>query len=962
VTQEEHLTRPVSAVLEADLRAQTRRHGVVVWLDLDGHYTGFVDRLIEERRPGALPYAVHAYRGSFLELLLALEHVASGSERPQLLLHLPGFTEASVRGTPLLELYEAGSRYRKALPTLVTDAAAGRITPEQISVFSDQPDLTLNAADAWLSGLLRSDVDSFGEQVRGMTPGAVLDDLLANGFIASRLRSPSNADAIWQALSTSTGLPTAWRDTAMPPGTPAPQDAAFALASWALAVEYARDLQRAPIHRTLTLARELPNSVAAACHELAAHLRERHPETYQRIADETEALLSDEVAAATASDLGKVITFRFEEDLALHAALDALTRPAYHDANAWAEQRIAAGDASVWLRDDPHRRSAWQLVHAATRLHLAIAAAGERLAPQPSLEAALEAYVQRGAPVDQAQRHLEQHRSALLYPLLPSFETLRARLDDARTAWHAWAERWARDFDDLCRQHGFLPSAPHQQRTLFDDVVVPATRERGTTALFLIDALRYEMADELHHQLAPTPATTIHLRARLAELPSVTEIGMNALAPVARNGRLHPALTPEGDRLLGFNSGEFRVFDPETRKRAMHERVGGATCPWLSLTDVTARDASSLKRTAAQARLLIVHDREIDTIGERGAGARVFDSVLRNIRAAWRLLREAGVQRFIITSDHGFLPLHDPLTTRHAYGRRADPQPRYTLTSTPADSSDTIRVPLADLGYDHTNAHAIFPTGIGVFDTGRPTSNFVHGGNSLQERVIPVLTLTHRSTVGGSGISYDVSATAREGVAGLHCIEITIRPTGHQGALDFAGERSIELALRAPEHDDVHVELIQARGPARTQHGVIEATVGTAFEIFFRLTGPTDARALVEVYHPSAVASVNPALPDARFTVTAQRTAPTPEQAPTAPEPEPGDWLDSIHDAGARQVFEHLARHGVITEQEAASMLGGPRGLRRFANHFDQHAAKAPFTVRIDIIGGVKRYVREGTA
>ena len=42
-------------------------------------------------------------------------------------------------------------------------------------------------------------------------------------------------------------------------------------------------------------------------------------------------------------------------------------------------------------------------------------------------------------------------------------------------------------------------------------------------------------------------------------------------------------------------------------------------------------------------------------------------------------------------------------------------------------------------------------------------------------------------------------------------------------------------------------------------------------------------------------------------------------------------------------------------------MLGGPRELRRFANRFEEYAAKAPFGVRIDVIGGVKRYVREGT-
>jgi hypothetical protein len=38
---------PVSTALEADLRTWARRHGIVVWLDVDGHYSSFVDKLTE---------------------------------------------------------------------------------------------------------------------------------------------------------------------------------------------------------------------------------------------------------------------------------------------------------------------------------------------------------------------------------------------------------------------------------------------------------------------------------------------------------------------------------------------------------------------------------------------------------------------------------------------------------------------------------------------------------------------------------------------------------------------------------------------------------------------------------------------------------------------------------------------------------------------------------------------------
>ncbi|NOY28543.1 MAG: hypothetical protein GXP62_22020 [Oligoflexia bacterium] len=50
-----------------------------------------------------------------------------------------------------------------------------------------------------------------------------------------------------------------------------------------------------------------------------------------------------------------------------------------------------------------------------------------------------------------------------------------------------------------------------------------------------------------------------------------------------------------------------------------------------------------------------------------------------------------------------------------------------------------------------------------------------------------------------------------------------------------------------------------------------------------------------------------------------------------------------------------------MTESEAAGMLGGARQVRKFARHFEEYAAKAPFAIRIDVVAGLKRYVREGS-
>jgi hypothetical protein len=438
---------------------------------------------------------------------------------------------------------------------------------------------------------------------------------------------------------------------------------------------------------------------------------------------------------------------------------------------------------------------------------------------------------------------------------------------------------------------------------------------------------------------------------------------MNVLAPVARNGRLQVSMAGDAGGVQGFQAGEFRVFGPETRKRAMHDRVGGATCPWLTLDEVVSQDVASLKRSVSQARLVVVHSREIDEAGEKGIGPAVFDLALQKLRAAWRVLREAGVRRFVFTADHGFLLLDDDGTAVQARGRRTDPQKRHVFSPVAADHAGEVRVALADLRYDGSGTSVFFPESTAVFNTVRRATGFAHGGNSLQERVIPVLTVVHRTAVGGSGIRYGVTVQAREGVAGMHCIEVRVEPFAQQ-SLDFGNPKEIELALRVPDAKDVQVELCQARGRARIAGSTIVATVGESFELFFRLSGATDARVRIEVHHPSAVADVVPGVPGARFPVTATR-APVPAAAAEAAEGTPAAadarWLEQYPDLGVRQVFEHLAAHGAVTENEATAMLGGPRGLRRFALQFETHAQQAPFAVRIDVVAGVKRYVREGS-
>src|SRR5688572_22251117 len=117
------MTGPVSQALRREIGDVVRARGLVVWLDKDGHYTGFVDDLVRRHAAGEFLHPVAPFRGSFLEQMLALEPYGGHLDVQPVLIHMPGHNEETIRKTPMLEFYEPGFRFRKSLATLVREVA-----------------------------------------------------------------------------------------------------------------------------------------------------------------------------------------------------------------------------------------------------------------------------------------------------------------------------------------------------------------------------------------------------------------------------------------------------------------------------------------------------------------------------------------------------------------------------------------------------------------------------------------------------------------------------------------------------------------------------------------------------------------------------------------------------------------------------------------------------------------------
>lgn len=937
----------ISSVLEEEIKEKLRKYGIVVWLDKDNHYSAYVDELVERHARGEFFAPVVAFRGTYLKMLLALESYNNREDPDRLLIHMPGHTEESIRKTPVLELYHAGYRYRRALDTLIREATTGRVNPAEIEHYFSSGVSDLAAAEQWLENAISQPQNSLASYLESLSLEWIVDGMLGEGkVLQSKVYDEATVQTLAEHLYRHAGMDSAFLCFFHGDAPLSFHNLSEVFAAWLMCVEYVHDLARSPHLDILKPLQQLSLPLRRNCDQLIRYLRQRYADIYVAIAQRVEFDLQQELDAISPEDLGQIDTFQREKIVILEGALQALLAGKWEKVQSWANRN----DSSFWLQRDPTRRLVWSLVSDAANLGYLIESAARPLKTATSLREALEHYTQYGYEVDRSHRRFEQQRLKLLEPTLPHFAQLLDAADGLRVRYRAWANVLAEDFANLCTTEGFLPDEDLQQRSLYDQVVHPLT-QGNKVAYFLIDAFRYEMATELLEEFEGA-GTTVTLKGRYAELPSITAVGMNALAPVSQSGRL---VLAGDDGFKGFKTGEYTVRKPDERVRAMGDNsldnvsAGRKRTRNLTLSEVCNLSTTSLKKSCSDANLIVVHSKEIDDAGEANVGIATFETWLQQINSAWNHLKSIGVNEFVFTADHGFL-LQDQTTQVEKYQNATR---RYFLSQEPRSEDGIATVSLKALKYDGQEGYLLFRKDTGVFATSNPSATFVHGGNSLQERVIPVLTVSHRHQFNLAKVKYLIEATPDRELLGFSRIQLRVKPAPvAQGVLSFVAA-TINLALRVPDRPDIQVTIKDAPGAEVKNQQIRLAVEADSVEVLFDLKGQRDERVRIQVFHPDQVEDVEPTISSAYFNVSGSLQGEAAIATLSS-----ADWQD-FKDESVRNVFLHLQQHGSITEPELNQMLGSARLVRRFALEFEEHLKQVPFSVRIETTSNGKRYVKQ---
>ena len=295
-------------------------------------------------------------------------------------------------------------------------------------------------------------------------------------------------------------------------------------------------------------------------------------------------------------------------------------------------------------------------------------------------------------------------------------------------------KKMADGFSTALVESGWAASGVLHHTGVYPEVVEPMG---GGVAYFFVDAMRFEMGVDLVQQLHQF--NDVGVRPAIAALPSITPLGMAALLPEASSS--FSVVEHKGALAARIRD----TIMPSITERMKHLRAVRPDSKDLDLGQLLQRSTKSLRRSLDGVPLLVVRSQSIDGLGEMDGGLlarHIMDTVVGNIARAVRKLASIGFSSFVITADHGHqfsVRKGQDMQMDKPGGLTVDLHRRCWAGKGGQTPPGCLRVTGADLGYD-TDLEFVFPKGLGVFKTGGDLA-FHHGGISLQELVVPVVTL-----------------------------------------------------------------------------------------------------------------------------------------------------------------------------------------------------------------------------
>jgi uncharacterized protein (TIGR02687 family) len=320
-------------------------------------------------------------------------------------------------------------------------------------------------------------------------------------------------------------------------------------------------------------------------------------------------------------------------------------------------------------------------------------------------------------------------------------QKLIEKIEDLYVGW--FLDKLGEAWSDSLTNEWKIESIPCQTnfyRSNVEGILRRSDREK--VFVLISDALRYEVASELTEEIEKELRGNIAITAQFGVLPSITKLGMAALLP----GKTLE-LIPGNDNVT---RDTLKTQGASARSKVL-KKNSNVEATVLSAADLLKMTIDEGREAIKPYRLIYVYHDAIDTIGDKPASERLVMDACGNaiqelVKLVKRLCNSLNATNILITADHGFLYQRQPIaeSDKLPLPKAEDvleTNRRFILRTQPEATPGTLQF---NLPYESGGTVAIVPRGSLRFAIQGAGSQYVHGGASLQEVCVPIITYHHK--------------------------------------------------------------------------------------------------------------------------------------------------------------------------------------------------------------------------
>ena len=353
-----------------------------------------------------------------------------------------------------------------------------------------------------------------------------------------------------------------------------------------------------------------------------------------------------------------------------------------------------------------------------------------------SFDKGIQLYAQNFSKIDYYYRKYINHSNQSEYPLVLKELDEKVEL--------VYINDFLRVLNDNWQQHikQYQNTTLQYQKEFYKTFVEPIVANNQKVFVIISDAMRYECGVELKNKILGLNRYSATLQPMVGVLPSFTQLGIASLLP---------------NNELSFNSKDDTVYvdgisSKGTKNRDKILKNSNANSTYIDTKSFLDFSRDSGREFVKEHKIIYIYHNEIDATGDKSASEhKVFSAVEDSFITIEKIIKQIANfngSNILITSDHGFLYQNTP--THESEFCSVDKPANVKRFNRRFIISDTIEKNSCIDIYDAKALHIAGDEKIALANSINKIRlqggghRFVHGGATLQEMVIPLISVKKR--------------------------------------------------------------------------------------------------------------------------------------------------------------------------------------------------------------------------